>query len=56
MHDARPVSPREVSSRPDELPRKPFVAPKLERHGKLPEVTGASGDFCDAFPDAPGCP
>lgn len=23
-------------------PRKPFVEPKIERHGKLPEITGIS--------------
>ena len=23
-------------------PRKPFVEPKLERHGKLPQITGIS--------------
>ncbi len=56
MDDLRPVLPREVPSRPDMLPRKPFVAPKLERHGKLPEVTGLSGGICDFFPDAPDCP
>lgn len=55
MDDLRPVSPREVSNRPDLPSRKPFVAPKLERHGKLPEVTGFSGDICDQFPNAPGC-
>lgn len=35
-----------------ETERKPFVAPHLEQHDKLPQLTGVSGDFCDIFPDA----
>lgn len=41
--------------RENEAPRRRFVAPRLKQHEKLPEITAASGDFCDLFPGAPGC-
>ena len=37
-----------------ETERKPFSPPRLEQHDKLPQITGASGEFdCDLFPN--GC-
>lgn len=44
LSDERPIQ--------QETERKPFSPPRLEQHERLPQITGASGDFCDTFPDA----
>jgi len=42
----------EQQSEQQETERKPFIAPHLEQHDKLPQLTGVSGEFCEIFPDA----
>lgn len=40
--DERATQPREEQPRQERAPRKRFTEPTLERHERLPEVTGFS--------------